>query len=199
MIDVKPLKESVLVFLHIKKTAGISLQRILSKQFGARFYGGHSHSLLKGRVASNELTVDAVSQVPNGSCICKHWKMSEFEGISHRCNFVTVLREPLNRIVSHYNFYRMHHNDGLSIDEYIRQPGNINLQSQTVDADGLCEAYVFERLAEDLKKSKLIRSSGVDHINKTRYKYTFTDSQIRDFYDLNKADVELYQSVEQGR
>lgn len=191
MWKIKDCRESILVFIHIKKTAGISLQLALAKQFGTKFYGGHSHNALKALVYHNE--IDDLQTIPNGACVCKHWPMSKFDQIEHRCNFITVLRHPLDRIISHYNFYRLHHNQGQDVDSYIRDTPNINVLSNMIDRNKLCEFYLFEHLEEDLAKSEILQFRDVKHLNITKRKFTFSRKQKADFLRLNKDDLDLYE------
>ena len=190
MVGVKPPSDSVLVFVHVKKTAGMSLQHTLAKQFGDRFYGGYSD------ITPNSLSPQNLHRVPNGSCICKHWPMYCFDKIKDRCNFVTVMRDPVQRIISHYNFYRAHHADGMSIGRYIRTHSNINIYTKMLNVDYLCEIYLFDVLSAGLSQSAIISANRLPHNNKTNSKHRFSQSQIKDFKALNAADLELYKKAQ---
>lgn len=199
MIEIKPIDESILVFIHVKKTAGISVQRILSHQFRNKFYGGHTHGELRDYVRHNELSKSDILDVQNGSCICKHWSMSDYAIIENRCNFVTIFRHPLDRILSHYNFYRRHHPSGISINEYIKHNDNINLFSRMINPLKLCEFYMFDTIDTDLSLSSLIRGGPMKHLNKTPYDFHFSDRQKENFLNLNSDDLELYKWAQSNR
>lgn len=192
----RDLSDKILVFVHVKKTAGISVQWMLAKQYGKRFFGGHIHSALKKVAAANPLEKDGLSRVPLGSCICKHWKYEDFKSIEDKCVFVTVAREPVSRIVCHYNFYRKHYPKGVPFAEYIKQPNNINLYSRSLPPlSKLTEAYLFEDLEESIGRSDIIKPASLPKTNKTPYKYKVKDSDLEEFKSLNQEDMLLYEEL----
>ena len=77
MKELLSLEDSVLVFLHIRKTAGISLQKGIQDQYSGIFYG-KSHSALNKKESIKKI---AVSDLPNGSAIANHWTHDDFEYI----------------------------------------------------------------------------------------------------------------------
>jgi len=193
----KNLQDSVLVFLHIKKTGGISLQKILAKQYGKRFYGGHTHSALRKIAAKNSVEKNNISSIPNGSCICKHWTYQEFDSIKDRANFITIVRDPLDRIVSHYNFYLMHYPKGQSFAEYVEDPKNINIYSRFLPKNlkQLSEIYFFDSLQESINKSRILSEKDLSKTNKTRYIYTPSSEELDKFCIINQIDMELYDRI----
>jgi len=194
----KDPNQSVLVFIHVKKTGGISLQWLLAKQYGSKFYGGHTHSALKKVAAANPIEKGQLNKLPDGSCVCKHWTFADFQSLQDRANFVTVIREPSSRIVSHYNFYRKHYPKGQSFQEYVQDPANINLYTRFMpkDLSLLTEVYSFEDLSGALDRSRIITTSEtLPHTNKTPYKYPSEEIDL--FRELNKQDLELYEQLKE--
>lgn len=185
----------ILAFIHVKKTGGISLQNVLAKQYGRNFFGGHTHSALRKIAAVNPIEKDELHKLPDGSCICKHWTYDDYAPIHDKAKFVTVLREPVDRISSHYNFYLKHHPKGQSFDKYVRDAANINLYSRSLPDDPalLSEIYLFHRLQESISRSKIINKCRLPHTNKTPYRYKINHSEIALFRDLNQKDLELYE------
>lgn len=124
--------KDILAFIHIKKTGGISLQCLLAEQYGTKFYGGYTTPLKKVVVVNHSLEKDQLHELPSNSCVCKHWTYSEFEvgGVKERANFITVIREPIPRITSHYNFYLMFHPKGKKFSEYVKEQENVNIYSR---------------------------------------------------------------------
>lgn len=186
--------DDILAFIHIKKTGGISLQKMLAKQYGKKFFGGHTHSALR-KMAVNPLGKDELHGLPKGSCVCKHWTYSDYKPIHDRAEFVTIVRDPVDRISSHYNFYLKHYPMGQSFYEYIHDPMNINIYSRFLPADPalLSEIYLFHKLQDSVNHSKIICRCKIPHTNKTPYQYKISDDEIALFRVLNQKDLELYE------
>jgi len=188
-----PPRRSVLVFVHTKKTAGISMQIQLAQQYPSALYGAWDVSALRKFKIKRLDDPNQVNRVPNGACISKHWPMDAYKPIEGRSNFVTVFRLPIDRIISHYNFYLKHHPKGVSFQEYIHDPQNINVYTHMIkDRSKLTEVYILERLASCLLASKIIRKPKIRHVNRTKYVYTPTKSELGDFAKLNKEDFDFY-------
>ena len=190
------LDNKILVFIHVKKTGGISVQWLLAQQYGKRFYGRHTHSALRKVACINPLEETRLSKVPIGSCICKHWKYSDFKPIEDKCVFFTVLRDPVSRIVCHYNFYRKHYPKGVSFLDYIHQPENINRYVKALPpASKLSEVLLFEDLYNAVQRSAIMQVKNLPHKNRTSYKHEVWDSEIEVFRDLNREDLSLYEEL----
>ena len=71
--------KDILAFIHVKKTGGISLQCLLAEQYGTKFYGGYTAPLKKIVAVNHSIEKNQLHELPNNSCICKHWTYSEFE------------------------------------------------------------------------------------------------------------------------
>ncbi len=186
--------KDLLVFIHVKKTGGISLQRLLSDQFGDKFFGGHTHSALK-HASANPIEKSQLSKLPSGACICKHWTYDDFSSIHNRAKFITIVRDPVSRIISHYNFYLQHHPKGQSFVKYIRDPKNINVYSRFLPGDLSClsEVLLFESLQDSINQSEIILHKDLKTTNKTRYVYFPTEDEIDVFKNINHLDIELYE------
>ncbi|MAG26968.1 hypothetical protein CMI47_15625 [Candidatus Pacearchaeota archaeon] len=185
-----PLDESVLVFLHVKKTGGISLQKLIQDQFPGKFYG-NDHSALKKK---KKIKKSDIKDIPNGSAVANHWTYEDFKPIKDRCNFITIIRNPLDRIVSAYNFYLQHHPSGDTFSGYIKEDNNKNVITKFIDDPALMtEFYLFENIPKDIVSSSLLSiSKKIEHTNKTKYEYRPSDSEIKYFIDLNNLDIEVY-------
>jgi len=189
--------DEILVFIHIKKTAGISLQWLLAKQFGKKFFGGHIHTALKTVAAKNPIKKSGLDKLPNGSCVCKHWTYDDFTAIQGRSKFLTIVRDPVDRIVSHYKFYRQHYPRGQSFREYIEDSKNINLYSKFLpnDLNLLTEVLFFENLQESVNRSSLIATASLPFKNKTIFRFKPLDEDISLFKQLNSKDLEFYEKL----
>ena len=121
-----------LVFLHTPKTGGTSLHSMLKKNFQQheifpdRFDGllnSSLHCLLRYKYFSGHFDFLAASSVPGNTKV------------------VTLLREPVSRVLSHYYFYRAHDDENhpnthvklanqLSIKEFFSHPEIIDFKFQ---------------------------------------------------------------------
>ncbi len=189
----------ILAFIHIKKTGGISLQKVLAKQYGKIFFGGYTHSALRKVAAVNPIEKDGLHKLPSGSCICKHWTYNDFAPIHDRAKFVTILRDPVDRISSHYNFYLKHHPKGQSFNNYIHDPANIDIYSRSLpnNLGLLSEIYLFHKLQDSVNHSKVISQCKLPHVNKTPYRYKINSDEIALFGVLNQRDLAFYQECVQ--
>src|SRR5258706_3804801 len=87
------------VFLHIQKTAGTSIQTMMRDFLGKEFYGEHADSL-------NNHTPRKLSAF---SAFSGHFNHDSLSFIPCRRLVVfTFVREPKERLVSHYYFWRAH-------------------------------------------------------------------------------------------
>lgn len=196
----KDLDKSILVFIHIKKTGGISLQWLLAKQYGAKFYGGHTHSALKRVSSVNPIEKNQLHTLPEGACVCKHWTYDDFAVIHKRAKFITIIRDPVERVICHYNFYLMHHAKGQSFMKYIHDPKNLNIYGRFLPKDLAClsEIYIFEDFQNSIDRSEILSYKGLPETNKTVYVYSPTSQELEVFRDINKSDMELYRILRTG-
>ena len=188
-------KDSVLVFIHVKKTGGMSLQWAIGQQFKRLFYC--SKATITDGLKPLRIEPLDVAKLPNGSAIAQHWPFSDYKEIADRANFVTVAREPQDRIISHYNFYLKHHPKGYSFNEYIERPENIDLYRRMLPpVSQLSEVYLFERYKASVKESKLIKfGKSLVHVNKTPYLYNPAETELKKFREINRGDILLYKDL----
>lgn len=87
-----------LLFLHIAKTAGTSVLRYLSDHIPARQIMSHGDFLhLPGQHISPETAA-------NYQVISGHFGFSQVSHLADDCNLVTILRNPVERVLSFYQF-----------------------------------------------------------------------------------------------
>jgi hypothetical protein len=111
-----------LIFLHLPKTAGSTLRRILERQYGSDAVLGLYESTFGDEVAT--LTPE---QMGSTRVIAGHFYFGVHEHLSGPWSYLTFLREPVERVVSHYHFVRRQpehylHEAALamSLPEYVR-------------------------------------------------------------------------------
>ncbi len=127
--------------VHIPKTAGTSFRKSMRGLFGQSMVLDYEDKpikvprwqrnwkvLLQGR-ASARLAI------PDGKCIFGHYMPLKYRELlnTRQCTLVTWLRDPIARMVSHYNFIFEHY------DKHQMQPE----MSRVVDENWSIERFMF--------------------------------------------------------
>lgn len=115
---------STLIFLHIPKTAGRTLEKILEREYAAEFtYNiyGYDQSILE---AAKQLSLLPNRQLRSIRLIKGHYNFGLHKLLPQGARYITFLREPIDRIVSHYFYVKEWVVDNLCIllNGYILQP-----------------------------------------------------------------------------
>ena len=107
----------------------------------------------------------------------------------------TILRDPVERVISHYASAKHHAKKSLSVEFFVK--ANSNLQSKM--SGGNLEKFFFVGIIERLEESmnilgKLIgHKLNTTHLNQARWKkLQFTKKQIEFVKKYNKKDLKLY-------
>ena len=122
-----------LVSLHIPKTAGTSLESILHKKYGEKLYRyNHDPELLKTK------KVDWI--LDNYEAIHGHFNVNQFDLTDKNVSAFCFIREPYERVSSHFNYYREYsvvgevcqavHKGEMDFETFVFSPGMKNLQSR---------------------------------------------------------------------
>src|SRR5438552_2491662 len=90
-----------LIFLHIPRTAGTTFVRILERQYGAGAVLDLYDSTVGDRVAA--LTSGDMEHL---RVVAGHFSFGAHRHLPGSCRYVTFLRDPVERVVSHYYFVR---------------------------------------------------------------------------------------------
>ncbi len=94
--------DQLLVFMHIPKTAGISFLKIILKQYSLNEIGFCYYQDLE----KIQGEMKAISNNPNIKYCCGHFLFSIHEQITRPYTFFTMLREPVDRVLSFYYYCR---------------------------------------------------------------------------------------------
>ena len=108
--------EPLLVFVHIPKAAGKTLAKILHRHYGDDFVGGGGEDRqapLGMRAAPNVFSrldqVDAqlrsIASMSNVRAIAGHITFGLHDRLPVNARYITLLREPVERTLSHYFFF----------------------------------------------------------------------------------------------
>lgn len=155
-----PIKDHRIFFLHIAKCGGTSISNAIVKCYkpwrpenaqgvvnlneeAARF--AEDHSVAGYRHVRRDL-LNYVMALPEVKCISGHFQYSNVahEAFQDRWHFVTVLRDPVKRWLSHYRYNSARSRISLPIEEFI----------ETRQAQSFGRAFVDE-ITEDLDKDAL--------------------------------------------
>jgi len=116
-----------LIFLHIPRSGGTTLQRIIERQ-----YPRAAIFTIDGRNAYESIAEFKSLPEPRREkivCLKGHVRFGLHHYLRQPCTYVTLLRDPVDRVISHYYyvlrtpnhyFYKQVISRGMSLDEYVR-------------------------------------------------------------------------------
>ena len=118
-------RDGILVFLHIPKTAGSTLVSFLEREYGPGAVLDLYDSTFGDEVAA--LTPEEIGRI---RVVAGHFYFGVHERLPGPCHYLTFLRDPVERVVSHYRFvqrqpehYLHEAASTLSLPEYVRSCG----------------------------------------------------------------------------
>lgn len=116
-------EKEVLIFMHIPKTGGTTLRRIIDKQYKPNeIY----------RTYKNVVKPQGKMTDQNIRCIQGHDYFGIHKQINKPYKYVTMLRDPVERVISNYYYSRQFIENCPSFEEFIKQNRNM----QTLFATG---------------------------------------------------------------
>ncbi|MFC0470043.1 sulfotransferase family 2 domain-containing protein [Halalkalibacter kiskunsagensis] len=120
----------ILIHLHTPKTGGTTLRKIITKN-----YKNSSHNVYLDE-PKRKRKLKYLNQ-KNVSCIQGHFPFGIHKYLSKPCDYITMLRDPIDRVISEYYFirrgtrHRLHQQVmKMSLDQYLRRSESINLQTR---------------------------------------------------------------------
>jgi Sulfotransferase family len=159
-----PSNREALIFLHIPKTAGTTLNRIIDWQYAPRLiYTVDPHRI---RATVSHLYALPEERRRRLQVVRGHLTYGVHELLPQGATYITMLRDPVTRLLSSYRFilrrplhplhYKLkrHH---LGPQDLIHlTPQSQNLQCRFISGigkNGFCDARAFEMAKENLKRS----------------------------------------------
>ena len=91
----------IVVFVHVPKTAGTTVLRILEREYGA-----DALLTLYDSTFGDELSTLPAARLAGIRAVAGHFYFGVHQDTSLPCRYFTFLRDPVERIVSHYHFVR---------------------------------------------------------------------------------------------
>lgn len=216
-----------LISIHIPKTGGRSVRRVLKKVYGDSLYLRHEEKDYANRGRSAQpLEPDFPDHI---RALHVHLGVSQLMPVIEAYNpkVITWLRDPVERVISNYFFLmkradekiakgRQLDNAGISLMEYVRHPRKDNKIAKFLEGMELKDFYfigLLEKLEEDVAElskmmgwKKKVRTfhtnDNTDYKNNnelpTRY-HEITNSMRQEIAEINREDVELYEEVKRIR
>jgi len=136
--------KGTVIFLHIPKTAGSALQSIIQSHYRAR----ETHRLDSKRTLEAMADFKAMDDEEKKELkvVCGHMWFGLHEAIPGPSTYITLLRDPVDRVISHYYYVR-------------RMPGHYLYQKVTQEKLSLQE-YVEKKLSTELNNGQTRLLSG---------------------------------------
>ena len=93
--------QPLIIFLHLPKTAGTTLARIIDRQYdSSRILPLHESMF------GNELSALSQNHLDRLRIVMGHLYFGAHTFAARPCTYITMLREPIDRVISHYYFVR---------------------------------------------------------------------------------------------
>lgn len=127
------------IFLHIQKTAGMTVQRYLRKRFGPSFLRRAIWRLTGNARIKGSLTDAALARTPKDGFFAGHFCFGIHQYLPQPATYMVFLRDPISRVVSLYKhsrdvpeaFYHQHAKDA-SLHEFVTESGLMELDNGMV-------------------------------------------------------------------
>lgn len=182
------------VFIHIPKTAGTSFRASLEKiEDVTRDYGNgneHTSDLVNEHVyGSNDLYALKESLFNRSSWLCGHMHLIKYLGITEPQNIVTFVRDPVERVISHFNHEVRWLNSDVTIESFLNSHSAKNSQHRFLN--GLPISLIgFVGITEQYSKSLSLLDKEMS-IKVDEVKYNENDKKVSDVDDFEQGTLEL--------
>lgn len=119
----------MIIFTHIPKTAGVTLNSIIKKNYQESeiFHGTFVSSLSQ--------FAETILAQQQAKMIAGHIGFGFHRLLSRPCNYITMLREPLERTCSEYNYYHEHYRNANNL---IPIP-DLNIELPAISWEDFCQ------------------------------------------------------------
>lgn len=217
------------LFFHIPKSAGMSLFIGL----GSGFHHGKdrlSFPYIVSRIDDEKKDSDVLSSLTDffvehkskdvGGIIASHIPNKVLNSANTRFKFITVLRDPIDRVMSAFTYDCMRNDiipTSILLNDFVKKQDNQDVMTKTllgintikggegvVSANMVKESFYAYCFVSDLNEliESLITESGLPNIvlgseNQTleKFKYKGTESDRQLIASMNKEDVELVNEI----
>lgn len=124
----------LLAFSHIEKAAGTTLIHVLRRAFPLSYIDARPMSKGHGNVLSNDDLGTLLSCNPMAKAIGGHsiYPYTSLAVPDRELRYMTLLREPVSRTVSHFRFWRHRMGHQHSAEEFLEHPVSKNFQVRKI-------------------------------------------------------------------
>ncbi len=133
-----PIQNRTVIFLHIPKTAGTTLETVLARQYRSRetFYVNGAQDVREERYRQLHESERARIRLIKG-----HMFFGIHAHVPNAYTYITVLRNPIDRVISHYYyvrskpshpFYQIVHERNMSLHDYVTSGMSPELENNQV-------------------------------------------------------------------
>ena len=146
------MDKEILAFVHIKKAAGTSLIHILRRNFFPRHCDVKtlcrgSKDIFQAEDMKKLLKINPFVRCIGGHEVKPYGNLTSFfSGVK----FITILRDPIDRYISQYQYNTEVLKQRLSFDEFLETPSSFNKQTRTIAG---CDNIL---LAKDILKKLFV-------------------------------------------
>jgi len=214
-------KELALFYIHIPKCAGVSLNDVLKKWYGNKFY---RHNFNKER----ESFTSSPHTLKSGICISGHFNRKAGRGIyeayPNAKQLITFLRDPFEHKLSQYYFWKKRrreyqirhgiiekgdHKDYKDINDFLSKSKKSYLLNffprETTHSnykDVIKDKFIFIGIIEELQSSLNVLaqklgfpSEKVNCLNSSKRDEVFADGYKEQFIENNELEYRIYNYV----
>jgi hypothetical protein len=224
------MKHNLFVSVHVPKTAGTSFKHYLEYVFGDNLVldyrskpldSGYEIRALDNSETDTSAFRDIFEKLQSADvCVHGHFLPAKYLSIFPEAKLISWVRDPAQRLMSHYQFWRQNPQPNHSIARLVLEEDfsfsqfcelhlmqNINsrffggLDLERFDFIGVSEEYhqSLEKLSHlfkwPLDESVAHSERARENPLKTGPEYTFSDTDISRVRQLNQLDYDLYQSI----
>lgn len=209
-MNAKEMKR-ILLFVHVPKTAGTSLRKALESQAQVKMlydYGDSpetSNALMENLGDDGTIRDDSIFDGDRLNVICGHVRYQKYVRCTAPEQVLSILRNPVERVVSEYQHLVRHAGLAMSFDEFIATPRQINKQFRMLDGTDVASGGLFgltshydcflelvnRRFGLNIVASTLNKAPDSDH----EERFNIPVEAINRAFELNRRDLALFFSV----
>lgn len=203
-------KKNVNFFIHIPKTAGTSFRNSLEdSQYVLSDYGDAKHQTSEEVQLSvyDNSDVFSLNQYLTGrnSWLCGHVWLTKYSGIVVAENIATIVREPIERVLSHYaHEKRWGQNQSIDLNSFLKTPYAKNTQCRflagcpisLIGVVGITEDYENSlKIINQRFGTQLVAIRENVNEKKVYLRDTLSEETLKLIRDQNQEDIKLYEKA----